>query len=129
VDLDHYTGGSIEGWSHVAQSIETLLATRVNTRVFLRDFGSDVPTLIDTPMNDANILRLYVAVAEAIEKWEPRFSLTDVQIEPAASGNITFELKGNYLPDGHLGDIAIIADSTRSIRIQTDRVDNWRLTT
>ena len=110
MDLNHHTGAAIEGWAHVVQSIETILVTRLNTRVFMRQFGSDVPLMIDMPMNDANIMVLYVSVAEAIDRWEPRFELT-----------------GNHIPNAHLGDHTIIEDGTQVIRVQSARVDNWSL--
>jgi len=127
MDLNHDTGGVVEGWDSVVQSIQTILATRLNTRVFRRDFGSEVPALVDAPMNDANVLALYVAVAGALENWEPRFELSDVQIEGAADGIITMVLSGVYHPNAHLGDLSTVRDETRAIRIQQDRVDNWRL--
>jgi phage baseplate assembly protein W len=63
MDLNHETGAAVEGWDHVVQSIQTILTTRLNSRVFRREFGSEVPALVDAPMNDANVLALYVAVA------------------------------------------------------------------
>lgn len=127
MDLDHVTGGAISGWDHVAQSIQTLLATRLNTRVFRRDFGSDVPGMIDAPMNDATILTLYVAVAEALARWEPRFDLTDIGIEGSADGRITLTLQGNYTPEGHKGDLSRVDGAAQTIRVVRDRVDNWSL--
>ncbi|NIZ11087.1 GPW/gp25 family protein [Pseudooceanicola sp. HF7] len=128
MDLDHLTGGTIEGWPHVVQSIQTLLRTRLNTRVFRREFGSDLPGLVDAPMNDENVLAVYVAVAEAIDLWEPRFDLTDVQVEGTAQGRFSMTLAGAYLPRGHLGDRTTVTDDKRTVRVQSDRTDAWRLT-
>ncbi|MBR9651915.1 GPW/gp25 family protein [Thalassovita aquimarina] len=127
MDLNHDTGGAVEGWAHVVQSIQTILVTRLNTRVFRREFGSEVPALVDAPMNDANVLALYVAVAEALERWEPRFELTDVQVEGSASGAITMTLIGNHLPNAHMGDMTKVDNETQTIRVLRDRVDNWSL--
>ncbi|MBQ4826556.1 GPW/gp25 family protein [Leisingera sp. HS039] len=127
MDLNHDTGGAVEGWAHVVQSIQTILSTRINTRVFRREFGSEVPALVDAPMNEANVLALYVAVAEALERWEPRFELTDVQVEGAATGVITMTLTGNHRPRAHVGDLTTVNDETRTIRVLRDRVDNWSL--
>ncbi|WP_068305290.1 GPW/gp25 family protein [Pararhodobacter sp. CCB-MM2] len=127
MDLDHETGGAITGWDGVMQSILTILSTPLDTRVFRREFGSKVPELIDAPMNDAGILALYVAVAEALEKWEPRFELTDVTLEGAATGVLTLSLSGNYRPRAHLGDLSSVLDETRAVRIQRDRAQVWSL--
>jgi phage baseplate assembly protein W len=127
MDLNHHTGASVEGWAHAVQSIETILVTRLNTRVFMRQFGSDVPAMVDMPMNDANIMALYVSVAEAIDRWEPRFELTDVTVSAGQDGVIFLQLKGNHLPNAHLGDVTVVNDETQVIRVQATRVDNWSL--
>lgn len=127
MDFDHHSGAPIFGWAHVVQSIETILATRINTRVFMRQFGSEIPAMVDMPMNDVNILALYVAVAEAIDQWEPRFELTDVSLSPSAAGVMALQLKGNHLPNAHLGDDTVITDETQVIRVLGSRVDNWSL--
>lgn len=125
MDLNHDTGGAVEGWAHVVQSIQTILSTRINARVFRREYGSEVPALVDAPMNEENVLALYVAVAEALERWEPRFELTDVRVEGAATGAITMTLTGNHRPNAHTGDLTTVADENQTIRVLRDRVDNW----
>ena len=127
MDLNHETGGSVEGWDSVLQSLQTILSTRVNTRVFRREFGSDVPLLIDAPMNDQSIVALYVAVAEAIERWEPRFELSDVKLHGAGDGVFTMTLIGSYRPKAHLGDVSTVSDQKRTVRMQQNRVDNWSI--
>ena len=105
MDLNHNSGAAIDGWAHVVQSIQTVLSTRMNTRVFRREFGSDIPALVDGPMNESSVLALYVAVAEALERWEPRFELTDVQVEGNEDGSITMTLSGTYRPNAHMRDL------------------------
>jgi len=127
MDLNHETGAAVEGWDHVVQSIQTILTTRLNSRVFRREFGSEVPALVDAPLNDANVLALYVAVADALERWEPRFELTDVAVEAAESGIMTMTLVGSYRPNAHKGDLAAVVDDIQTVRVVRDRVENWRL--
>lgn len=128
MELNHDTGAAIDGWEEVAQSILTILTTRINTRVFRREFGSDVATLVDAPMNDANIMSLYVAVADALATWEPRFELSDVNVSGNANGVLVMELTGTYRPRAHLGDYSTVSDGSRSIRIARDRVQQWSFT-
>ena len=125
MDLNHDTGHAVEGWAHVVQSIQTVLSTRVNSRVFRREFGSEVPALVDAPLNDAGLLALHVAVAEALERWEPRFELTDIGHEANADGVLLFTLMGTYRPDAHRGDLSTAEGSTRTVRMTRDRVENW----
>ncbi|WP_116131184.1 GPW/gp25 family protein [Tropicimonas sp. IMCC34043] len=125
MDLNDETGGTVEGWPHVVQSIRTLLATRLETRVFRRDFGSDVPQMIDAPANDAGTMALYVAVAEAIDTWEPRFDLSDVGLAISADGVAEIRLHGSYLPRGHLGDTTRASDGSITVSLAEGSVKSW----
>ncbi len=127
MDLNHETGGVVEGWEEVAQSLSTILATRLNTRVFAREFGSDLPALVDAPMTDQNIAAVYGAVAVAIDRWEPRFELQNVDVAGEAEGAVTITLSGYYRPKAHLGDLATVEGGTKAVRILSDRADQWRL--
>lgn len=105
IGINRYTGKVLVDWDHVKQSIEDILATRVLTRVMRREYGSNVPKLIDAPMNDYSLLMFYVATAEALDRWEPRFKLLEVYfVDVSAGGNTSLRLVGDYLPRGHLGD-------------------------
>ena len=105
VGLDRRTGRVLVDWAHVVQSIEDILTTRVLTRVMRRQYGSDWPRLIDSPMNEQTLLLFYVTAAESLDRWEPRFELLDIQfVDADASGTTTLRLVGNYLPRGHIGD-------------------------
>lgn len=79
--------------AHIQQSIADIITTPVGTRVMRRDYGSVLPELIDQPLNEKTILRLYAATAIAIMRWEPRFSLTAVQLTISAT-NVTLQITG-----------------------------------
>lgn len=127
MDLNHETGGAVAGWDEVMQSMLTILTTRIDTRVFRREFGSEVPAMVDAAMNDAGVMALYVAVAEAIERWEPRFELTDVQADAESGGSIVMKLVGHYRPAAHRGDLNTVSGGARVVRVLADRANSWRL--
>lgn len=113
VGFDRETGAVLADWDHVAQCIGLILTTPRYTRVMRRLFGSDLPVMVDAPMNDQNRLRLFRAVAEALrprlvegrQYGEPRFALESVQVvQTEALGRITIRVTGRYLPRGHLGN-------------------------
>ena len=79
------TGKPLEGDAHLSQSIGDILSTPIGTRIGLRDYGSDLPDLIDQPANRAGALRLYAAAALAIARWEPRIALIRVGIAATAT--------------------------------------------
>ncbi len=107
--LSHLGGPLVDGWAHVEQSIADILRTPVGARVMRREYGSRLPDLVDALPTDRTLLALWVAVADALEKWEPRFSVERIglaSLDPAemAGGRIVLEMVGTYYPRGHLGD-------------------------
>ncbi len=67
-----------------------------------RDYGSDLPRLVDAPINAKTILAIYAATAEALRQWEPRFKLSQSKIVTATPGNIVIDVTGEYLPEGKI---------------------------
>lgn len=98
--INALNGKKLGGIAHLRQSIRDILTTPIGSRVMRRDYGSRLPRLIDAPINQSTIMDIYAATAEALAKWEPRFRLTQSQIETAAPGAVTLTLTGIYLPDG-----------------------------
>lgn len=94
------TGKALDGLDHLRQSIRDILTTPKGTRVMRRGYGSDLPRLVDAPMNRSTLIDLYAATAEAIDLWEPRFKIETVTATSAAPGEITLSITGEYLPDG-----------------------------
>ncbi|MBR3371171.1 MAG: GPW/gp25 family protein [Rhodobacteraceae bacterium] len=88
------TGTRIAFDAHLSQSIMDILLTPRGTRVMRRAYGSDLPALIDAPMNGETLVDLFMGVAEALDRWEPRFTLSRVQVLAAAPGRLTLTLEG-----------------------------------
>ena len=100
------TGQPLDGWAAVEQSLGVILTTPIGSRVMRREFGSELMDLIGRPMTSEVVLALYSATAYAVERWEPRFRLTGVEMStPAADGSITLALRGEY--DGQVRDAAV----------------------
>lgn len=115
--IDRRTGRLISGWSHVEQCLHVIFTTRFGERVMRRWFGSAVPQILGQNMVPSTVLKFWTAICIAVDLWEPRYRIT--QIVPAGSpeemrrGALKFELRGVYMPRGHLGDKT--PESVRSI--------------
>jgi phage baseplate assembly protein W len=95
--MNAQTGQHLDGFDHLKQSIADILRTPVGSRVMLRDYGSNIPRLVDAPMNPKTIPLIYAATAEALDKWEPRLKLQRVQVlSVGANGTITLSVEGVY---------------------------------
>ncbi|ACS52119.1 phage baseplate assembly protein GpW1 [Bartonella grahamii as4aup] len=98
--MDRTTGKPLTGIDHLRQSILDILSTRIGSRVMRRDYGSRVAELIDAPVNNAFAVALYAAVAEALDKWEPRFKLKKIDFKWSEAGQVSLSFEGIYLPSG-----------------------------
>jgi phage baseplate assembly protein W len=90
--MNRHTGRSVAGQSHVAQSIHDILPTRRGDLVSLRDYGSDLPALIDQPLNGETTVDAYMAIAEALDTWEPRVDLGRIELVATRAGYAEFDL-------------------------------------
>lgn len=90
------TGKAIVDIDHLRQSITDILTTPVGSRVMRRDYGSELPRLIDGPLNGRLLLRVYAATAEALARWEKRLTLTRVinDIATTDQGALTLTIEG-----------------------------------
>lgn len=89
------TGKRLNGMAHLAQSIADILTTPVGTRLMRHDYGSMLPELIDQPFNGTTKLRMFGAVAVALQRWEPRITLTRIGIEAGNSpGSLALQIEG-----------------------------------
>lgn len=100
IGTDATTGKALGGIGHLRQSIRDILTTPIGSRVMRREYGSRLFQLVDAPMNRATLLNIYTAAIEAIERWEPRFRVSQVVASNAAPGSVTLDVTGEYLPDG-----------------------------
>lgn len=102
------TGAAVTGWDACQERIRVLFSTPVGSRVMRRDYGSEIPRLIDAPMTQRTLLEIYDAIATALALWEPCYEMTDVQFTAAgADGRAAISGNGIYYPLGHLGDRSI----------------------
>lgn len=106
--IDGQNGAVLTDWAHVAQSIAIILTTPIGSRVMRRDFGSNIPDLIDAKMIQKNVLAVYSAAALAVARWEPRFRVTAARIiRLTVQGQVGLEVFGTYFPRGHRGDYSV----------------------
>jgi phage baseplate assembly protein W len=95
--MSRTTGKYLDDLEHLKQSIVDILTTPVGGRVMRREYGSNLFYLVDRPVNREFLQQIYAAVAEALERWEPRFDLKKVTVDEVKDGRITLSLSGVYL--------------------------------
>ena len=100
IGIDKNTGKALSGLAHLRQSIEDILTTPKGTRIMRRDYGSNLPRLVDNPLNRETILDMIAESADALSKWEPRLRVTEIRPSEISAGRIIFKVVGEYLPDG-----------------------------
>ena len=88
------TGRALSTLAHIRQSLADILTTPIGSRVMRRNYGSEVPELIDQPLHGATVLRIYAATAHAVMLWESRIALTGLQLERGTDGSARLILDG-----------------------------------
>lgn len=105
VGLDALTGGTLTGWEHCLQSLQDIFTTSFGERVMREWYGSFVPALLGKNITPADVVPTFSAIASAIEQWEPRYRVTQVQItEVTRDGQLHFWIDGEYRPRAVYGD-------------------------
>lgn len=69
-----------------------------------RDYGSRLFELVDSAMNKSGVMDIYAATVEALAKWEPRISVTKVNVSPSV-GSMSLVL---YAVDVETGNNILI---------------------
>jgi len=97
------TGRAITGLDHLYQSIAKIVTTPLATCVKRRTFGAEHADLVDAPNNGATRTRLYAATAAALMRWEPRLTLTRVELsvdDSIANGQQILDIEGYTTESG-----------------------------
>ncbi|WP_151710699.1 GPW/gp25 family protein [Acinetobacter brisouii] len=98
--MSRETGLSISEVESIKQSIQDIITTPIGSRVMRREYGSNIPNLIDQPMNDALIVKLYSAIYTPILRWEDRISIESLNISDVSSGSMQLDLEAVHTISG-----------------------------
>jgi phage baseplate assembly protein W len=99
--MNSQTGLSISEVEHSRQSVRDLLVPRGGSRVMRREYGSLLSQMIDQPQTPALRLQIMAACYSAIQKWEPRVSLTTITFERSeTSGGLYVDITGTRSTGG-----------------------------
>ena len=94
------SGRPLGGIEHLRQSVRDILCTPIGSRVMRREYGSRLHALVDAPLNRTTLLQMYAATAEALHCWEPRLKVLSMSARVVATGSVSLDITGEYLPDG-----------------------------
>lgn len=79
-------GAIVEGQDDVDQCIRTILLTPRGSVPFDPEFGSDVWRYLDAPLTTVRPYLLR-AILEAVQRWEPRAEITQVDVSLGDDGS------------------------------------------
>jgi phage baseplate assembly protein W len=78
IGMSKHTGLAVTDMAHIQQSVADIILTPVGSRVERREYGSELPNLIDAPFNDFTRLKVFAAVVKALVRWEPRIVIQKI---------------------------------------------------
>lgn len=108
VGINADTGSIVTGWEHVIQSLRDIFDTRFGSRVMREWYGSFVPNLLGRLITPQEVTPFFTAITSAVEQWEPRFRVTQVQVvKVTRDGQLHVFLDGEYRPRAVYGDFTV----------------------
>lgn len=87
--MDRSTGKPLAGTDHIRQSIVDILTTPLGTRVMLPEYGSNLFNHVDNPTDPSLAMKIMMASAGALARWEPRVRVESVNVKAIGVGKIT----------------------------------------
>ncbi len=101
IGVDEKTGKRLSGYAYKRQAIARVLFTPLGSLVMLPEFGAEVIDLISAPLNGETQLRIYVATAEALDRWlRDLIRLTRVEYHRTSLGEVSLKLHYDDLETG-----------------------------
>lgn len=93
--VNNRTGKRLSGVTHLRQSVSDILTTPIGSRVLVRDYGSDLFSLVDNPRDDFTRLQIIAASATALARWETRLKVTRVLVSfPEGESGCVLDIEG-----------------------------------
>lgn len=93
--VNNRTGKRLSGVAHLRQSVSDILTTPIGSRVLVRDYGSDLFSLVDNPRDDLTRLQIIAASATALARWETRLKVTRVLVSfPEGESRCVLDIEG-----------------------------------
>lgn len=98
--MDRNTGKPLSGIDHIRQSVLDILTTPFYSRRMLETYGSELPELVDNPTDAVTAIRVVMATAVAVARWEPRIRVNSVNILKAGGGEISVTINATDVETG-----------------------------
>lgn len=101
--MNQETGEWLNGIQHLSQSIKRIISTAIGSLVSNREFGSGISEIVGIPVTEDTRVDIFYAIADSLDKWEPRFKLESCKLNESSninSGLFVFDLVGIYILSG-----------------------------
>jgi len=106
--LDARSGKPLAGAQHLMQSLGKIWGTRIDTRVMLLDFGSNLRSLLSEDLSPSIALLIYNELVASAARWEPEYAITQIQLVTLTEqGRLGLRHGGLYYPEGRFGNFEI----------------------
>lgn len=85
-----------EGDDDIRQSIVIVLSTRKGERVMRPEFGCDIHELVFAPNNNSTVTLAGTYVIDALQKWEPRIEVENVNVAVNSADRARLDIEVAY---------------------------------
>lgn len=103
--MNRDTGQPVSGIEHLRQSLADILSTPIGSRRMRPEYGSNIPRMVDQPVNPGWIATVQSEAARALARWEPRIKLKRVSLISLTDGRPVFRIEGDYIGENQILDV------------------------
>ncbi|MCL2829423.1 MAG: GPW/gp25 family protein [Betaproteobacteria bacterium] len=93
--MSRANGKSLTGQAHLEQSIIDIITTPLGSRRMRPEYGSQFPRMVDLPVTKGWVSAVQAEIARAVGRWEPRISISRVEVTSVLDGKIGLRLTGD----------------------------------
>lgn len=90
--MSRTSGKHLGSTDHIRQSVQDILSTPLVSRCMLPEYGSELPNLVDNPADRTTQIRVIMATAVALARWEPRIRIDSVNAVNIGAGKISLTI-------------------------------------
>ncbi|MRT11098.1 baseplate assembly protein [Enterobacteriaceae bacterium RIT711] len=108
--MSRTSGKPLSSTDHIRQSVTDILSTPLLSRRMLPEYGSNLPELVDYPSDRSTDIRVIMATAVALARWEPRIRVDSINTVGVGAGKISVTIAATDIESGQgllLEDIEI----------------------
>lgn len=92
--MSRHNGSVLSEKEQIQQSLEDISTTPIGSRIYRREYGTQLADLIDQPISSGLYLKIYSTLYVAYSRWEDRIEISQMQVVEIKDGQLILDIDG-----------------------------------